>query len=162
MKRLLMLVGVAVVVGAMYVAAAPGSRQATGPTARQFAALKKRVAGLSKKLKVLTKDETNVKKLAVEVGGFVVACYLSDTAGFKGVTRYGDAASSTYGFVYQPTAGVSTTGVRTALDFDTSAAPQVYLQAVDPTCATSSGAAAASAETKAGGIRLQLRTARAH
>jgi hypothetical protein len=160
MKRVLMLVGVAVVAGAMYVAAAPGSRQATGPTARQFAALKKRVAGLNKKLKVLTKDETNVKKLAVEVGGFVVACYLSDTAGFKGVTRYGDAASSTYGFVYQPTAGVSTTGLRTALDFDTSAAPQVYLQAVDPTCATSSGTAGAT--TKAGGIRLQLRTTRAH
>jgi hypothetical protein len=160
MKRFWMLVGVAVVAGAMYVAAAPGSRQSTAPTARQFNTLKRQVASLNKKLKVLTRDETNVKKLAVEVGGFVVACYLSDKAGFKGVTRYGDAAASAYGFQYTPSVGAPLI-MRTALDFDTSAAPQVYLQAVDPTCATSSGTAA-SATTKAGGIRLQLRTTRAH
>ena len=52
-----MLVGVAVVAGAMYVAASPASRQAAAPSARQFAALKKQVAGLSKTLKALTKDE---------------------------------------------------------------------------------------------------------
>src|SRR3954469_22864503 len=100
MQRLWSLGGVAVVAGAMYVGAAPGSRQSTAPTARQFNTLKRQVASLNKKLKVLTKDETNVKKLAVEVGGFVVACYLSDKAGFKGVTRYGDAAASAYGFQY--------------------------------------------------------------
>ena len=84
-------------------------------------------------------------------------CDLSETAGFKGVTRYGDAAASTYGFVYDATPGVNT--YRTALDFDTSAAPQVYLQAIDPTCATAS-AAAASAQTRASSIRRQLRAAR--
>ena len=40
MKRFLMLVGVAVVGAAMYVAASPASQQANGPTARQFNALK--------------------------------------------------------------------------------------------------------------------------
>jgi hypothetical protein len=44
MKRLLMLVSVAVVAGTMYVAASSASQQATGPTAKQFNALKKQVA----------------------------------------------------------------------------------------------------------------------
>jgi hypothetical protein len=139
----------------MYVAAAPGSQQATGPTAMQFAALKKRVTLLSKSLTALKKDEAKVKKLALDAGVFIVGCYLSQNAGFKGVTQFGDATSSTYGFVYQPTPGVPTTGIRTALDFDASATPQVYLQAVDPTCATSG--TVASAGTLAGRMRLLLR-----
>jgi hypothetical protein len=53
MKRFLMLVGVAVVAAAMYVAASPASRQAKGPTAKQFNALKKQVASLSKTVKTL-------------------------------------------------------------------------------------------------------------
>jgi hypothetical protein len=53
MKRFLMLVGVAVVAAAMYVAAAPGSQQSAGPTAKQFKALKKQVASLSKTVKAL-------------------------------------------------------------------------------------------------------------
>ena len=56
MRRFLMLVGVAVVAGVMYVAAAPGSRQATGPTAKQFAALKKQVAKLQKQVKAVDKE----------------------------------------------------------------------------------------------------------
>jgi len=76
--------------------------------------LKKRVASLNKKLKAMTKDETNVKKLALDTGGFIVQCFLSQNAGVKGVTQYGDATSSTYGFVYQATPGVN--GIRTGLD----------------------------------------------
>ena len=60
MKRFLMLVGVAVVAAAMYVAASPASQQA-GPTAKQFAALKKQVAALSKKVK---STQTDVDTLA--------------------------------------------------------------------------------------------------
>ena len=56
MKRLLMLVGVAVVAGAMYVAASPASQQSRGPTAKQFKALKAQVAALSKKLKATQND----------------------------------------------------------------------------------------------------------
>ena len=44
MKRFLMFVGVAVVAAAMYVAASPASQQASGPTAKQFKALKAQVA----------------------------------------------------------------------------------------------------------------------
>jgi hypothetical protein len=44
MKRFLMLVGVAVVAAAMYVAASPASQQAKAPTEKQFLALKKQVA----------------------------------------------------------------------------------------------------------------------
>ena len=40
MKRFLMLVGVAVVAAAMYVAASPASQQSRGPTLKQFNALK--------------------------------------------------------------------------------------------------------------------------
>jgi hypothetical protein len=67
MKRFLTLVAVATVAGAMYVAAAPGSQQSRGPTARQFAALKRQVAGLSKTLK-------QVKTLAVAEAGLLIAC----------------------------------------------------------------------------------------
>jgi hypothetical protein len=158
MKRFLMLVGVAVVAGAMYVAAAPGSRQATAPTTRQYAALKKQIGILNKKLKVLTKDETNVKKLAVDVGGFVVECFLSTNAGAAGVTQFGDASSSTYGFYYAAAAGAPQT-FRTGLDLDTSATPQGYLQAVDPTCVTGSTGAASKL---AGTAHLPLLRERSH
>ena len=56
MRQFLMLVGVAAVAGAMYVAAASGSQQSTGPTAKQFKALKAQVATLSKKLKTTQND----------------------------------------------------------------------------------------------------------
>jgi len=56
MRQFLMLVGVAAVAGAMYVAAASGSQQSTGPTAKQFKALKAQVATLSKKVKTTQGD----------------------------------------------------------------------------------------------------------
>jgi outer membrane murein-binding lipoprotein Lpp len=62
MKRFLMLVAVAAVAGAMYVAASPASQQSSGPTAKQFKALKAQVAALSKKLKT---TENNLDSLAV-------------------------------------------------------------------------------------------------
>ena len=56
MKRFLMLVGVAAVAAAMYVAASPASQQSRGPTLKQFNALKKQVATLNKKLKAVTTE----------------------------------------------------------------------------------------------------------
>jgi outer membrane murein-binding lipoprotein Lpp len=61
MKRFLMLMSVAVVAAAMYVAAGSASQQSTGPTAKQFKALKAQVAALSKRVK---KDETSLDTLA--------------------------------------------------------------------------------------------------
>ena len=135
MKRFLMLVAVAAIAGAMYVAAAPGSQQAAGPTARQFTALKKQVASLSKKLKALKADETKVKSVAVDADGFVVGCLLK--AGVVPVSQFGDP-SGTYGFDYNLN-GVVTH--RTAIDVDPSSAPGAFLQAVDSGCVNSSAAA---------------------
>src|SRR5256885_2117647 len=99
MKRLWMLVGGAVVAGAMYVAAAPGSGQATGPTARQFAALKKQVALLNKKLTALTKDEKVVKTAAGAAVGYIGACFLDTNGNIQNlpVTQFGTTSS---GFLF--------------------------------------------------------------
>ncbi|HEY2742282.1 MAG TPA: hypothetical protein VGI69_08910 [Gaiellaceae bacterium] len=53
MNRFLMLVGVAAVAAAMYVAASPASQQSTGPTAKQFKALQKTVTAQGKTIKTL-------------------------------------------------------------------------------------------------------------
>ena len=66
MKRFLMLVGVAVVAAAMYVAASPASQQAKGPTAKQFKALKNQVASLSKTVKGLKTVVTAEGKLLTD------------------------------------------------------------------------------------------------
>ena len=133
MKRFLILVGVAVVAAAMYVAASPASQQSSGPTLRQFNALKKQVATLSKKLKAV-KSEADA---SVTIIG---ACYLKDngngTVGFLDmpVSQFGN---STQGFLFG-TAGTATgSTARSALDVN-AASPQAYLQEVDPQCATTS------------------------
>lgn len=126
MKRFLMLVGVAVVAAAMYVAASSASQQSAGPTAKQFNALKKQVTSLSKKLKA-TKAEADA---AV---GFIATCLVSQNAGVWGVSEFGDrSATPTFGYHYTPDG--TTEQLVTALDFDGSTSPQTYLQAVDPTC----------------------------
>ena len=125
MKRFLMLVGVAVVAAAMYVAASPASQQAKGPTLKQFNALKKQVAGLSKSLK-------STRAEADAAVGFIGECLVSQGGGVWGVSEFGDGQSQTFGYRWWD----STNGDQfvTALDFDGSTTPQTYLQAVDPNC----------------------------
>jgi len=129
MKRFLMLVSVAVVAAAMYVAASPASQQ-SAPTARQFKALKRQVASLSKTLK-------KVKTEADAAVGIIGACYLHQntdgTVNFTvmPVSQFGNSSS---GFLYGTTVTGGSTP-RTALDIATSS-PQAYLQEVDPACAT--------------------------
>ena len=125
MKRFLMFVGVAVIAAAMYVAASPASQQSTGVTAKQFSALKKQVASLSKSLK-------STKKEADAVAGFLSNCFLSQNAGVWGVSQFGDP-QGTFGYSY--TDSPTSTAVNiTALDFDGSTTPQASFQAVDPAC----------------------------
>jgi hypothetical protein len=69
MKRFLMLVGVAVVAAAMYVAASPASQQ-SGPTAQQFKALKAQVTSLSKTVKGLKKVVNDCVKIAIPINQF--------------------------------------------------------------------------------------------
>lgn len=139
MKRFLMLVGVAAVAGAMYVAAAPGSRQAAPPTARQFAALKKQVAALSKNLKVLKKDEAQVKLAAVATVSYIGGCFLDSNANIVNlaVNQFG---TSSDGFLFGTPGGGATATTRSALDIDTSGSPKAYLQAVNSDCLTSASA----------------------
>ena len=147
MKRFLLLVGVAAVAAAMYVAASPASQQSRGPTLKQFNALKKQVTTLNKKLKAVTSE-------ADAAVGIIGACYLhqnSDgTVGFNfmPVSQFG---SSTQGFLFG-TPGVGTPTARTALDIN-AASPQAYLQEMDSQCATVS--ALSHGAIRSGGTRVQ-------
>jgi hypothetical protein len=152
MQRFLMLVGIAVVAAAMYVAAAPGSQQAKkpkAPTAREFNALKKQVATLSKNLK-------KAKTEADAAVGVIGSCYLTvsgNTATFTvlPVSQFGTA---TDGFDFGPP-GVIATTARTALDIAaTGTTPQAYLQEVSPTCVASG--ALTHGTTRSGIARLKL------
>jgi hypothetical protein len=132
MKRLLMLLGVAVVAAAMYVAASPASQQAKGPTAKQFRALEKKVTALGKSLK-------SVKSEADAAVGIIGSCYLNvsgTSVSFKvmPVSQRGTPNTGP-GFLYGTSGGSSPT---TALDI-TPVGPQAYLQEVDPMCATATG-----------------------
>jgi hypothetical protein len=131
MKRFLMLVGVAVVAAAMYVAASPASQQSTGPSAKQFSALKKQVASLSTSLK-------SVKAEAAAAAGFITTCFTSTNAGVVPVSRLGNTTgTSTTGYFFGtlPTAS----SVVAAIDVTpTGGTPGAYLQAVDPSCVKAS------------------------
>lgn len=153
MKRFLMLVGVAVVAAAMYVAAAPGSQQTTGPTAKQFAALKRQVATLSKTVKALKTDEKTVKVDAQEAVSFIASCLISPGAGALGVSQFGTA---TDGYLFGSDNGGTVAAVsRTALDVDTTATPGAFLQAVDPSCITTAGSLHGLARPSSGRVMLR-------
>ncbi len=136
MRRFLMLVGVAAVAGAMYVAAAPGGRQATGPTARQFAALKKQVAKLQKQVKAVDKE-------AVAGLGVSLLCIMHQPVG---VDQVGTSAS---GYLFGPpqTAGTAVTAVATSalnLAPSTETTPQhdvLQLNTSQPACVQLEGQA---------------------
>jgi hypothetical protein len=151
MKRFLMLVGVAVVAAAMYVAASPASQQSKAPTGKQFRALQKKVTALSKTLKTV-KSEANA---AV---GFIASCLVSTNAGALPVNQFGDSsAGSTVGYRFFDGTNDSFTS---ALDVDgtTTNFTGVYLQGVDPTCVT----AALRHRAPHAGSSLQLRGERLH
>jgi hypothetical protein len=147
MKRFLMLVGVAVVAAAMYVAASPASQQAKSPTAKQFKALKKQVATLSKTLKT-------VKAEADATVTIIGSCYLTLSGGTATIVTLpvSQLGNSSDGFLY----GTSTASAapRTALDVN-AAAPGEYLQEVNPSCVTGADSLKAGA-LRADRSRLQL------
>ncbi len=128
MKRFLMLLAVAAVAGGMYVAAATGSQQAKGPTAKQFKALKAQVAVLQKKVKA-------AQTLANDDAVVTVHCLMHQLFGVA------ERGSSTSGYIFG-TDGSSGTPT-TALDL----APNLsatYLVAgfnSDPACTQLIGAA---------------------
>jgi outer membrane murein-binding lipoprotein Lpp len=151
MKRFLMLVGVAVVAAAMYVAASPASQQSKGPTAKQFKALEKQVATLSKSLKAV-KSEANA------AAGFISDCFVSANSGVLPINEFGDP-NGTFGYQFTATMGGTVTST-TALDVDQSTPFKgAYVQGVDPACVTP---ALRHASTRSGQLHLMLRAERAH
>jgi hypothetical protein len=144
MKRFLMLVGVAVVAAAMYVAAGTASQQ-SGVSPKAFKALQKQVATLSKTLKT-------VKAEAADADGFIQACLVSSNSGVLPINDFGDPGG-TFGYQFLQSDGVTKIDT-TALDVDLSTPFQgVYLQGVDPACVS---AAARHNQTRSGAGHLHF------
>ena len=127
MNRFLMLLGVAVVAAAMYVAASSASQASKGVSVAKFNALSKKVTALSKTVKT---DGNLLNNLAYAY----LHCSLHSGLG---VSQRGDSSNSG-GFGYQFIPQGSTTPVSvTALDVDTSGFPEFLLtpyNANDPAC----------------------------
>lgn len=143
MRRFLMLVAVAAVAGAMYAAAAIGSREASPPTAKQFAALKKQVTILNTKLKALKKDETQVKGAAAAAVAYIAACFLDVNGNIENLP-VNDFGTSTTGFLFGTPPSGTDTAARSALDVNTTGTPLALLQEITPACVTPPAAAAHS------------------
>ena len=126
MKRFLMLVAVAVIASAMYVAASPAGQQSR-PTAKQYRAMKRQVAKMSRILKT-------VKRQAQYARDYVHDCLRSTEAGAVAVSEFGDPVTHKYGYSYFD--GTSTYHT-SALDIDTnpSSTTAFNLQKVDSGCA---------------------------
>jgi hypothetical protein len=104
MKRFLAVLAVVAIGAVMYVAAAPAGPQAAGPTAKQFAALKKQVATLQKQIKTVDGNLTATD--------FVLLHCL--THALVGVSQRGDPAG-TFGYSFTASAG-AVASPTTALD----------------------------------------------
>jgi hypothetical protein len=126
MKRFLMLVGVAVVAAAMYVAASPASQQSRGPTLKQFNALSKKVAAQGKTLKQL-------KAFATLEATFLTDCVQIAVP----IDQFGnpDGTANAEGYNYhQPASDFLTTGLDvTDPAQDTGA---LFITGGDATCGT--------------------------
>lgn len=126
MKRLLMLVGVAVVAAAMYVAASPASQQSKGVSVKQFNALKKTVAAQGKKVKALD-----------QLAGLEVTLIESCVQAAVPIDQFGDgSATPTEGYQYSQPAGLGDF-LTTALDLsDSSDSGALWITGGDSTCGT--------------------------
>jgi hypothetical protein len=153
MNRFLMLVGVAVIAAAMYVAASPASQQSKGPTLRQFNALKKTVTAQGKTLKVL-------KDFAGLEATLIVDC----VQGAVPIDQFGNPAGTpAEGYKYQlPVNNVATEIFTTGLDVtDPAQDPGAFfITGGDSTCGTLvNGSGLRHAAAKAG---IQLPRASSH
>jgi hypothetical protein len=146
MKRLLMLVGVAVVAAAMYVAAAPGSQQAKGPSAKQFSSLKKQVASLSKTVSAVKKVAAAEAKLLTDCMSIAVP-----------VDQFGNPTGSP-GEGYQyilPSSSTTVPVLTTALDVsDSTDTGAVWFVGGQAACGTDLSASSLRQASAKAGIRL--------
>jgi opacity protein-like surface antigen len=158
MKRFLMLVGVAVVAAAMYVAASPASQQAKAPTAKQFNALKKQVAGLGKTVKGLKKVVAADSQLLTDCVKVAIP-----------INQFGNPQPQTgevaEGYDYRkgatigtPTSEFYTTGLDVSATTDTNA---VWFVGGQAQCGTDLGETALQHAAAKAGIRLSHASMRA-
>jgi hypothetical protein len=149
MTRFLTLLAVAAIAGVMYVAAAPGGLRSSGPTAKQFKALSKKVTKLQKQV-------TNLKKEADASLGIEALCIMHAPVGVDQV------GTSSNGYLFGPPAPPATAATATSalnLAPSTEASPQHKLFAlntsqqacVDVANVTSTQAAARAVATLAVG-----------
>ena len=146
MNRFLTLLAVAAIAGVMYVAAAPGGLRSTGPTAKQFRALKASVTKLQKQMKA-------VNKLAGDEAVILVGCLLHQA---QAVDQKG-AVGAFPGYEYDTAPGTGAT--TTALDLAPSSevSSQFYFLGVNPQCASSiNSAGGATAASQASGALQHL------
>lgn len=141
MKRFLTLLAVAAIAGVMYVTAAPGGLRSSGPTAKQFKALKASVTKLQKQLKtVKTEAEAG---LAIEE-----LCIMHAPVG---VSQLGTSSS---GYLFGPpqtNPTASTASATSALDLAPSS-PQYRLFALNTSqadCVTLANTASTHAAARA-------------
>jgi hypothetical protein len=124
MKRFLMLVGVAVVAAAMYVAAGSASQQSKGVTQKQFKALSKKVTAQGKTIKQLT-------QFAGLEATLIVDCVQAAVP----IDQFGDnTAAQTEGYDYSQPSGLGDF-FTTALDVsDSSDTGALYITGGDASC----------------------------
>src|SRR5580765_3463181 len=116
MKRFLLVLVLIAVAGATYVATAPGS-QTAGPTAAQFRALKRQVAGLKRQV-------TQVKGLALADAGLLLDC-MAGAVPIRPFGDYSNPAGPTFGYSYSdPDINSGTPFPETALNLTTGDDPQ--------------------------------------
>jgi hypothetical protein len=143
MSKFPMFIGVAAIAGAMYVAAASGSQQSRGPTAKQFKALKAQVAGLKGQVTGLKGQVATLNGEAAAVAQVLTTCM----HGAVPIADFGDP-NGTFGYHWFD----STDGeiLTTALDVTSSSDPNALwiTGSTGTACHTLLGAFAAKAGAK--------------
>src|SRR5262245_39703942 len=126
MTRFLMLVGVAAVAAAMYVAASPASQQSKFATEKQFLALQKKVSTQGKELKALN-----------SFAGLTLTFFTNCVQAAVPIDQFGDnTAAQTEGYQYHQPAGAGDF-LTTALDVsDSSDTGALYITGGNSSCST--------------------------
>lgn len=126
MKQFLLLLGVAAVAGAMYVAGASGSQQAKFATQKEVVALQKKVTKLTKQIKTVVGPEADLSAT------YILTCLSSVSGGTLTINAMpvSQRGNTTTGYLFGTTVSPTPT---TALDINTTT-PTDVLQEFDPSC----------------------------
>ena len=129
MKQFLMLLGVAAVAGAMYVAGASGSQQAKFASQKEVVALQTKVAALTKEVKKTVGPEADLS------ASYILSCLSSVSGNTINVhlLPVSQRGNTTTGYLFGDSVMSTPT---TALDINTQT-PTAQLQEFDPSCLTS-------------------------